>query len=65
MLFDSNLLIINKIFKNHKLERATKTEDNSDQDSNLSPDYINFSNSNKPTKQAPKINQEAVMPEED
>lgn len=63
--FDTFKEFVNKIFKNHKLERATKTEDNIDQDSNLSPDYINFSNSNKPTKQAPKINQEAVMPEED
>jgi hypothetical protein len=31
----------------------------------MTPDFIQFSNSKKPIKETPKINQEAIIPEED
>jgi hypothetical protein len=62
--FDTFKELVNKIFKNHKLERAIKI-DNTDDDSSLSPDFINFSNSKKTNQKSPKINQEATIPEED
>jgi len=42
--FDTFSELVNKIFKNHKLERAIKSSSDDYQDSNLNPDYINFSN---------------------
>ncbi|MNX17929.1 hypothetical protein D3C86_478190 [compost metagenome] len=62
--FDTFKELVNKIFKNHKLERATNTE-YIDEDSYMSPEYINFSNSKKSKEESPKKNQEAVIPEED
>jgi hypothetical protein len=58
--FDTFKELVNKIFKNHKLERAIKI-DNTDDDSSLSPDFINFSNSKKTNQKSPKINQEATI----
>lgn len=62
--FDTFKELVNKIFKNHKLERDTNTE-YIDEDSYMSPEYINFSNSKKSKEESPKKNQEAVIPEED
>ncbi|MFM2370273.1 MAG: hypothetical protein RL619_2599, partial [Bacteroidota bacterium] len=62
--FDTFKELVNKIFKKHQLEREVKT-DSEDQDSNISPDYINFSKPKKPATQKQKTNQEAVIPEED
>jgi hypothetical protein len=62
--FDTFKELVNKIFKNHKLERATNTE-YIDEDSYMSPEYINFSNSKKSKEETPKKNQEAVIPEEE
>jgi hypothetical protein len=61
--FDTFAELVNKIFKNQKLERANSA--NQIQDSELPPDYIEF----KPKKEkkkatAPKVNQEAVPVEE-
>jgi hypothetical protein len=36
-----------------------------DQDSDMTPDFIRFSNSKKQKKETPKRNQEARIPEED
>ena len=44
--FDTFSELVNKIFKNHKLERTTKTSSDLP-DSSLNPDYINFTNAKK------------------
>ena len=62
--FDTFKELVNKIFKKHKLEREIKPT-SEDQDSNLSPDYINFSKPKKTTTEKQKNNQEAVIPKED
>ncbi|WP_016989114.1 translocation/assembly module TamB domain-containing protein [Flavobacterium sp. ACAM 123] len=61
--FDTFKELVNKIFKNHKLglEPAYTQEY---QDSNLAPEYINFSKSKTPKTKIPKKNYEAVIPEE-
>ncbi|MFV8375958.1 translocation/assembly module TamB domain-containing protein [Flavobacterium sp. LB1P71] len=63
--FDTFKELVNKIFKKHQLEREVKTSAGEDQDSNLSPDYINFSNPKKPSTEKQKTNQEAIIPKED
>lgn len=45
--FDTFRELVNKIFKNHKLEKAIKNSSGDLQDSNLNPDYLNFSSSKK------------------
>jgi hypothetical protein len=62
--FDTFKELVNKIFKKHQLEREVKIG-GEDQDSNISPDYINFSKPQKPATEKQKTNQEAVIPEED
>ncbi|MFV5699951.1 translocation/assembly module TamB domain-containing protein [Flavobacterium sp. ZT3R17] len=62
--FDTFKELVNKIFKKHKLDREIKPT-SEDQDSSLSPDYINFSKPKKPTTEKQKTNQEAVIPKED
>jgi hypothetical protein len=54
---------VNKIFKNLKFDKVT-TPASEDQDSNLSPDYINFAKSKKTTTTKIKKNQEGLIPEE-
>jgi len=64
--FDTFKEFINKIFKNHKLEPENKTPlDEGDHDSNIKPEDINFSNPKRPNLEIPKVNQEALAPEED
>ncbi|MGO4821129.1 MULTISPECIES: translocation/assembly module TamB domain-containing protein [unclassified Flavobacterium] len=62
--FDTFKELVNKIFKNQKLGTASQYLDQF-QDSNLSPEYINFTKPTTPKKEAPKKNTEAVIPEED
>ncbi|KIO52103.1 hypothetical protein IW18_13300 [Flavobacterium hibernum] len=42
--FDTFSELVNKLFKNHKLERAKKGSSDDLQDSYLNPDFVNFSN---------------------
>jgi hypothetical protein len=54
------------MFKSNKLnkEKESNTKvDNSD--SNLNPDYINFTKPKEPSSEKPKVNQDAVLPEDD
>ena len=62
--FDTFAELVNKIFKKYKLGKV----DNSSyqyQDSNLAPEFINFTNDKKPKPEGPKKNSEAIIPEED
>lgn len=61
--FDTFKELVNRIFKNIKIEKEI-TPISEDQDSNLSPDYINFSKSKKTSTEKIKINQEGLIPEE-
>jgi len=64
--FDSFTELVNKMFKNNKLtpvKTSKKKVDNSD--SNLNPDFINFTKPKEPVKEKPKVNQDAVLPEDD
>ena len=64
--FDTFRELVDKMFKSKKLtiEKRTKVkEDNSD--SNLNPDLINFTKPTTPNVDKPKVNQDAVLPEED
>ncbi|WP_413998660.1 translocation/assembly module TamB domain-containing protein [Flavobacterium sp. W1B] len=62
--FDTFKELINKIFKKHKLGKEDVIT-NQFQDSNLAPEYINFSKPKNPKKENPPKNKEAVMPKED
>jgi hypothetical protein len=59
--FDTFKEFVNKIFKKFKIDRAPAAED---QDSDMSPDYINFSAPTKSTKKEGQKNQEGLLPEE-
>ena len=61
--FDTFKELVNKIFKNLKIDRATVPVAE-DQDSEMSPDYINFSKSNKSIPKNIKKNHEGLLPEE-
>ncbi len=62
--FDTFKELVNKIFKNQKLGvESTFTQQY--QDSNLAPEYINFSKPKSPKTETPKKNNEAIIPEED
>jgi virulence-associated protein VapD len=64
--FDTFKEFVNKIFKSHKLGvESSPNPAIEDQDSDLAPDYINFSNPKKSKTKKPDINQEAIAPEED
>ena len=74
--FDTFSELVNKLFKNHKLERAIKNSDDY-QDSNLNPDFVNFKSKKetdkekkKPEKQEekkpkPQNNNEGLIPDND
>jgi hypothetical protein len=55
--FDTFSELVNKIFKNHKLQRAGRGTDDY-QDSYLNPDYINFINNNNTDKKGRKADKE-------
>lgn len=64
--FDTFSELVNKMFKNHKLERAIKNSDDF-QDSNLNPDFVNFTNkkeSEKNKKEAEKDKKKSQKEEE-
>ena len=61
--FDTFKEFVNKIFKNLKIDRAPVPVAD-DQDSDMSPDYINFSAPAKTNKKKIKKNQEGLLPEE-
>ncbi|AYN04553.1 translocation/assembly module TamB [Flavobacterium sp. 140616W15] len=68
--FDTFKELVNKIFKNHKLERAIKGSNSNDdfQDSSIDPAYLDFSKSkktNKKEKEKVKPNTQGLIPEED
>ena len=55
--FDTFSELVNKLFKNHKLERAIKTSDDV-QDSYLNPELVNFSNKKDAEKNKKKAEKE-------
>lgn len=61
--FDTFKELVNKIFKNLKIDRETAPVAE-DQDSDMSPDYINFSKPKKSSTKKVKKNQEGLLPEE-
>jgi hypothetical protein len=61
--FDNFRELVNKMFKK-RVKEAIPSE-YIDQDSEMSPDFIRFSNSKRPKEEKPRKNQEAVIPEED
>ena len=61
--FDTFKEFVNRIFKNLKFDKEVIPA-SEDQDSDLSPDYINFSKSKKTTTKKTKKNQEGLIPEE-
>lgn len=62
--FDTFKELVQKIFKKQRIIQTIPAE-YLDQDSEMAPDFIRFSNSKKSNKEVPKKNQEAVIPEED
>ena len=62
--FDTFKELVTKMFKKQRVFETIPAE-YLDQDSEMTPDYIRFSNSKKTNKEAPKRNQEAIIPEED
>ena len=62
--FDTFRELIQKMFKRNRVIQTIPSE-YLNPDSELSPDFINFSNSKKPTKELPKQNREGLAPEED
>ena len=62
--FDTFRELVSKIFKKYKIQKV----DNSNeyfQDSNVTPEYINFNKKKTPKKGSSKNNSEATMPDED
>jgi len=54
--FDTFSELVNKIFKNHKLEKSLKTSPDDLPDSYVNPDYMNFSSSKEKEKDKKKSN---------
>jgi hypothetical protein len=62
--FDTFTELVDKMFGGKKKTKENKPkEDNTD--SNLNPDFINFTKPKNPNLEKPKINQDAVLPEDD
>ncbi|MET0759192.1 MAG: translocation/assembly module TamB domain-containing protein, partial [Flavobacterium sp.] len=61
--FDTFKELVNKIFKNIKIDKEVKSE-NVVPDSDLDPDYIDFEKNSKKEKEKLKANQEAIPEEE-
>ena len=62
--YDTFKEFVQQIFKKRKLVIPTSTID-VDNDSSMTPDYINFNKSKKPVPEKPKKNQEGLIPEEE
>lgn len=62
--FDTFKELVTKMFKKQHITETIPAE-YLDQDSEITPDYIRFSNSKKTNKEVSKRNQEAIIPEED
>ncbi len=62
--FDTFKDLVNKIFKNQKLERLKKSK-STNEDSNLSVDDFAISKSKKPTTSKQTMNTDGTLPEED
>jgi hypothetical protein len=62
--FDTFKDLVNKIFKNQKLERLKKSK-STNEDSNLSADDFAISKSKKPTTSKQTMNTDGTLPEED
>jgi hypothetical protein len=62
--FDTFSELINKIFKNSKIEKVSKPN-GVNQDSTLPPENDTSSKPNKPSSNEQKYNQESIIPEED
>lgn len=64
--FDTFRELVDKMFKSKKLTigKKNKTKDDNS-DSNLNPDIINFTKPKEPNSDKPKVNQDAVLPEDD
>ncbi|MEP6806305.1 MAG: translocation/assembly module TamB domain-containing protein [Flavobacterium sp.] len=62
--FDTFSELVNKLFKNHKLEKAVKSSSDDLQDSYLNPDFVNFSNKKNAdkNKKAPEKKEEEKKP---
>ncbi|WP_244248519.1 translocation/assembly module TamB domain-containing protein [Flavobacterium foetidum] len=56
--FDTFSELVNKLFKNHKIERAVKNTGDDVQDSYLNPDFVNFSNKKDAEKNKKKAEKE-------
>ncbi len=63
--FDTFRELVDKLFKKNKLTDLNKGTKIDDSDSNLNPEFINFTKPDKPKTVKPKINQDAVLPEND
>lgn len=64
--FDTFRELVDKMFSSNKLKNLNKEKAKEvDSDSNLSPDFINFTKPVAPKPEKPKVNQDAVLPEED
>ena len=62
--FDTFSELINKIFKNSKIEKVSNPKA-VNQDSNFPPEKDTSSKPNKPSSNEQKINQESIIPDED
>ena len=64
--FDTFKELVDKMFKSNKLTKPdTSNKKEIDSDSNLNPNFINFTKQNTPKTDKPKVNQDAVLPEDD
>ncbi|HSD08465.1 translocation/assembly module TamB domain-containing protein [Flavobacterium sp.] len=64
--FDTFSELVDKMFKSNKLTKPNKTKENIiDTDSNLNPDFINFTKPTEPKTEKPKVNRDAVLPNDD
>ena len=62
--FDTFKELIQKMFKKNRVIQTIPAE-YLDQDSDMTPEFIKFSNSKKSPKEQPKQNREGIVPEED
>lgn len=62
--FDTFRELVSKIFKKYKIQKV-KTTNEYFEDSNVTPEYINFNNSKEPKKEESRNNSEAVRTDED